>query len=164
MEKYRTPDISEFVQGFEYEMAHDYESGIIDLTGTNKYPKLHKSRIWKQCKVWWKEPDNNIITTIDEDGNTFIRKAHLDNWFAPTNIEYLIKEKLVRVKNINYEKWWLTLMANEKIILMTAVGYNNVLSNPINRYFNLMYKIKHILNDVSVYDRVNDKIIYNYEK
>ena len=57
--KYRVPDISEFVQDFEYEVYVENTVGwiLIDFkAGTKEISPMTTTGYWLECKVWWDRP------------------------------------------------------------------------------------------------------------
>jgi hypothetical protein len=97
--KYRIPELKEFVQGFKFERAVDYEFGILGQLNPFK-----KKRIWIKCEVWWKLKPDEIISKKDDYGNMWIYNGFTNNFFKPFDEESFIKQKLVRVKNEQQRK------------------------------------------------------------
>lgn len=99
MDKYRIPKIEEFVQGFEFEVAHDYNWCILNLSNI-KEPKVKgpMNRCWIPCKVWWMEPEDKLITEKMKDGSTLTVKRSFYNFFKPFNEKAYLEQGLIRVK------------------------------------------------------------------
>lgn len=79
MEKYRTPTIEEFVQGFEFEVAQDISYGFLDMTD-NKSSEISSSRSWIPTTVTWKEDEMSEI------------------WDKPFDEQSYLDQGLIRVK------------------------------------------------------------------
>lgn len=78
LDKYYTPDITEFVKGFEYELKHTYRYGLLDLTGNNK------SEFSEPVDIWSKH-----ILEKDWDENYF---------FNPFDLKTYLKNKIIRAR------------------------------------------------------------------
>jgi len=79
MDNYRIPKLEEFVQGFEFEVAHDFTYGFLDVSN-DKPSVLSHSRIWIPRKVTWKTDKMSEI------------------WDCPFNVESFLEQELIRVK------------------------------------------------------------------
>lgn len=94
---YRVPKLEEFIQGFEFEQKHTYSFGFIDFEN-NKFIKGKEFISWLPNKVWWKYPEDDMITTELDNGHTLTQMGRSINFFKPFNEQLFIDQKLVRVK------------------------------------------------------------------
>ena len=96
MNKYRIPDISEFVQGFEFEAKTE----VTRVKIVNDKNTFITKTEWIKRKVDWMYPDNEIIK-IKQDGDIVEitgKEYNKYSYFYDENIENLLKEKKIRVK------------------------------------------------------------------
>jgi hypothetical protein len=99
---YRVPELSEFVQEFEFELAKDSRLIWIDNNLSLEENKAHNDliqfkRMWYPCKVnWMYDPKERI--EVKHDGHMFNLSGATMNFFKPFDEESFIKQKLVRVK------------------------------------------------------------------
>lgn len=95
---YRVPKIEEFVQGFEFEVAHEYSFGVMDMTNGGTCQMGLPFKIWEPCKVWWKEDPNKRIVQELGSGSTIEFSGATMNFFKPFDEQMYIDQELVRVK------------------------------------------------------------------
>lgn len=94
--KYRTPKIEEFVQGFEFELRKDYKFIVLNFE-SNKSEATQEYSEWVPCKVWWKMDENARITDT-YDGYSVTITGLTNNFFKPFDEESFLKQGLIRVK------------------------------------------------------------------
>lgn len=95
-EGYRIPDISEFKQGFEFELRHDYKFGLLDLA-TNELTNEVRSSVWSDCKVWWMHEPNEMVTEEIDGYKISVTGATL-NFGKPFDEKSFLEQGLIRVK------------------------------------------------------------------
>jgi hypothetical protein len=107
--KYYTPTIDEFEQGFEFEYydTTSYRMVLLDFSGNSKSKDLTKPKEigWVKRVVDWKhDPKERIIEHFKDDGNNDCMlelSGDTANWFSPmygANIQKLIDDGKVRAK------------------------------------------------------------------
>lgn len=91
--RYHTPNISEFVQGFEFEILenHDYSMVILDFKNntTEEVGSTHYER-WEPRTVWWKHDPKEMITEQVGEFSVTVTGGFV-NFFSPYSDERLIK-------------------------------------------------------------------------
>lgn len=95
---YRVPKIEEFVQDFHFERRHSYSFGFIDFE-KGGYKKMKSFESWTPMQVWWKYPEDAMITSpLGDEGHTITQTGRSINFFKPFDEQSFIDQKLVRVK------------------------------------------------------------------
>jgi hypothetical protein len=69
--KYYTPELKEFVKGFEYEVKHTYRYGMLDLTDNNNSEFSEPVDIWSKHTLEKDWDENYFFNPFDL--NTFIK-------------------------------------------------------------------------------------------
>lgn len=90
---YYTPAVSEFIQGFEFEILEhrSYTMGMLDL-GLNSFGDAYSIEYndWVPTKVWWKHEPKEMITYKYDDCDITV-SGYTVNWFSPYSDERLIE-------------------------------------------------------------------------
>lgn len=104
MDKFKTPKLENFYQGMKYQVAHDVSFMIWDAkTGVTE--ESGSNRFWLDREVYWMGDSVESHTECSEYGCVTVDSPTYDYFYrtAPFNIESMIEQKLIRVKD-NYEK------------------------------------------------------------
>ena len=93
--EYRIPTIDEFIQGFEFEVRHDYKIQMLDLSGETKPETISESIVWAPSKVTWKATE---WITEEKNGMKYHISPGVINFFEPFDVESFLEQGLIRVK------------------------------------------------------------------
>lgn len=99
-EGYRVPTIDEFVEGFEYEDAHDMRWDIVDFTEPANTIKGEWQRIWHKKTVPNLDPISYPYTIKNEDGTTwtFMNSPGIYDEDPLSYIKVRLEQGLIRTK------------------------------------------------------------------
>lgn len=100
MSKYYTPDITEFVEGFKYQVANSFRLDIIDFANPENNKKGNRQTVWYDRVVPNLDPIEYPYTIKDESGMTY---TIMNNPFPDEDplhsIKVGLKNKTIRALN-----------------------------------------------------------------
>lgn len=99
-EKYYTPKIEQFVEGFEYQVKHSLGMSFMDFSKPQEYTKPEMKDYWFDKIVPNLDPITYPYTIKDEEGNilTFLNDSGLYNTDPLETIKILLENGNIRAK------------------------------------------------------------------